>query len=486
MTAFKTAVPSVRIRALNDHPPNPDGSYVLYWMTAYRRTVSNFALQRAAEWSRHLVKPLVVLSALRLGYPWATDRSHAFILDGIADVDVSLQSTGAVHLTYVEQTADTGKGLLAALASDAALIVTDDAPVFFLPRMIRAAADRVRVSMEGVDHNGLLPLAATDRVFARAYDLRRFLHRELPSHLDDVPEANPLRNLPTVPGDLLSAVKERWPSRSPDRSLVDTLPLDHSVAATPLRGGESVATERLDHFVSQRLDRYGQRNHPDEQVTSGLAPYLHFGHVSSHQVFDAVAAAEGWTMEKLSDKPDGRRQGWWGMSAAAEGFLDQVITWRELGYQAAARVPDNGSYGALPAWAQATLHDHEDDPREYTYTLDQFDAAATHDEIWNAAQRQLRVDGTIHNYLRMLWGKKILEWSRSAQYAHDIMFELNNRYALDGRDPNSISGIHWVLGRYDRPWGPERSIFGKVRYMSSDATRRKLRMNRYLGDQSLF
>jgi deoxyribodipyrimidine photo-lyase len=168
------------------------------------------------------------------------------------------------------------------------------------------------------------------------------------------------------------------------------------------------------------------------------------------------------------------------MSEDAEGFLDQVVTWRELGYQAAARVPNNDEYGALPEWAQATLRDHADDPREYVYTLEQFDEAATHDEVWNIAQRQLRQEGTIHNYLRMLWGKKILEWSRTPQKAHDIMFELNNRYALDGRDPNSTSGIHWVMGRYDRPWGPERSIFGKVRYMSSDSARRKLRMKNYL------
>jgi deoxyribodipyrimidine photo-lyase len=449
-------------------------------MTAYRRTTSNFALQRAGDWARDLNKPLVVLSALRVDYPWATDRAHAFILDGIKDVDAALADTPAVHLTYVETKQGGGKGLLAELAESAAVIVADDAPVFFLPRMVDTAAARSPVLMEAIDHNGLLPLATTDRVFLRAYDLRRFLQKELPPHLEQTPAADSTGDLPLAPPGLLDEIESRWPSPAADRSLLPDLPLDHSVPATPLLGGERAAEAVLDRFVDNRLERYRERSHPDENVASGLSPYLHFGHVSTHQVLAAVAAAESWGTEMLSDSATGGRQGWWGMSEDAEGFLDQVVTWRELGYQAAARVPDNDEYGALPEWAQATLRDHADDPREYVYTLEQFDEAATHDEIWNVAQRQLRQEGTIHNYLRMLWGKKILEWSRTPQKAHDIMFELNNRYALDGRDPNSTSGIHWVMGRYDRPWGPERSIFGKVRYMSSDSARRKLRMKNYL------
>jgi deoxyribodipyrimidine photo-lyase len=167
------------------------------------------------------------------------------------------------------------------------------------------------------------------------------------------------------------------------------------------------------------------------------------------------------------------------MSSPAEQFLDQMVTWRELGYRAARYLPGNDTYAALPAWARATLEEHAADEREYLYRLDQLDAGETHDELWNAAQRQLREEGTIHNYLRMLWGKKILEWTGHPEEAHDTMFELNNRYALDGRDPNSVSGIHWVLGRYDRPWGPERAVFGTVRYMSSRSARRKLRLDRY-------
>jgi len=168
------------------------------------------------------------------------------------------------------------------------------------------------------------------------------------------------------------------------------------------------------------------------------------------------------------------------MSPEAEAFLDELVTWRELGFNLAHREEDTKTVSSLPDWAQKTLAEHADDPREHIYEGDQFDRAETHDEVWNAAQRQLRTEGRIHNYLRMLWGKKILHWSRSPEEALEIMFELNDRYALDGRDPNSVSGITWCLGRFDRAWGPERPIFGKVRYMTSDSTRRKLRLGEYL------
>ena len=161
-------------------------------------------------------------------------------------------------------------------------------------------------------------------------------------------------------------------------------------------------------------------------------------------------------------------------------FLDQLITWRELGYNMCALRDDYDRYESLPFWAEKTLQDHTKDRRLYKYTIDQFEAGKTHDPLWNAAQMQLVREGRLHNYLRMLWGKKILEWSGSPPEALRIMIELNNKYGLDGRDPNSYSGIFWVLGRYDRPWGPERAIFGKIRYMSSEHTARKIRVKDFI------
>ena len=168
------------------------------------------------------------------------------------------------------------------------------------------------------------------------------------------------------------------------------------------------------------------------------------------------------------------------MSSPAEAFLDQAITWRELGFNMCHVRKDYDQFESLPAWARKTLTEHASDPRPHKYSFADFERAATHDPLWNAAQIQLVTEAKIHNYLRMLWGKKILEWTKSPQEALQIMIELNNRCALDGRDPNSYSGIFWCLGRYDHPWGPVRPIYGTVRYMSSENTARKLNVKEYL------
>jgi deoxyribodipyrimidine photo-lyase len=221
------------------------------------------------------------------------------------------------------------------------------------------------------------------------------------------------------------------------------------------------------------------RNHPDHDISSHLSPYLHWGHLSVHEIFEALMTREGW-LGDLPARANGAKAGWWGVSAPAERFLDELVTWRELGYNLTSQRADYAAFESLPDWARRSLDQHANDPREFVYTRDAFERAQTHDPLWNAAQRQLMAEGRIHNYLRMLWGKKILEWSSTPRDALTTLVELNNKYALDGRDPNSYSGIFWVLGRYDRPWHPERPVYGVVRYMSSSNTARKLRVKNYL------
>ncbi len=479
--------PAIRIRQLNRAPLKQDATFVLYWMTAYRRPFYNFALQRACEWGRKLGKPLLILEALRCDYPFASDRLHSFILQGMADNVEHLSTTAAGYYPYVETETGAGKGLLEVLAKDACLVVGDDHPGFFYPQLLHAAAEKLPIQFEVVDSNGLLPLRGTDKDYPTAYAFRRFLQKELPGQLFDLPHRNPLLNPglpgpPAIPNDILT----RWPAATKqllaaEQQELNRLPLDHSVAAGDERGGFRQAEFYLQRFLAERLPHYLQRSEPERQVSSELSPYLHFGHISVHQIATELFAQENWSINRLAPEARGKKSGWWGMSAAAESFLDELVTWRELGFNAACQLKSYAQYSSLPTWARETLSRHRADPRPYLYSCEQFEQAATHDPLWNAAQNQLRQEGRMQNYLRMLWGKKILEWSSDAETALQTMLRLNDKYALDGRDPNSISGIFWCLGRYDRPWGPERPIFGKIRYMSSENTARKFSVRTYIG-----
>lgn len=480
-------VPSSRVRALNDAPLKPDAAFVLYWMVASRRLTWNFALERAAWWARELGRPLIVFEPLRSDYPWASDRLHRFVLDGMADHLEALEGRqGVRYIPWVETTPKQGRGLMAALAADASVVVTDDFPAFFIPRMLDAACRSLSVRCEAVDANGLLPIRQPDREFPTAYAFRRYLQQSLPEHLAGPPAANPLAGLPELAAPPPpAALTGRW--QTPTRELIDgrlplsRVPIDHGVPTVEQRGGPRAARAALQRFLDTGLEGYGTgRNRVDGDVTSRLSPYLHFGHIASWDVVAAVLARDGW-LGRTSARASGAREGWWGASPAVEAFLDQIVTWRELGFNLCVQRPDAcDRYESLPAWARATLGKHESDPRAYRYGLDEFAGARTHDALWNAAQGQLLAEGRIHNYLRMLWGKKVLEWTATPREALAVLIELNNRYALDGRDPNSYSGILWTLGRYDRPWAPERPIFGTVRYMSSENTARKMPVRSYI------
>ncbi len=484
-------IPDIRIRTAVDAEIDTRGDYVLYWMIAFRRPHSNYSLQRAVDLAKELDKPLVVIEALRSGYQWASDRIHYFVIQGMADNQRWFSRKPVLYYPYLEPEHGAGKGLLEALASKACVVVSDDFPCFFLPRMIDAAKRQISVRFELIDSNGILPLRAADKVFARAFDFRRFLQKNLRPFLEELPDPDPLLGVRLKKLDRLpSKITRRWPqadveSLADDPQVVRQFPIDHSVLLAPKPGGFKAARSRLKSFIEEKLPQYAdRRNQPQEDVASGLSPYLHFGHMSAHEVFVAATTVDGWSPRKIASKANGSSSGWWGASEPVESFLDELITWRELGYNMCWQREDYTRYESLPDWAQKSLAQHSRDKRDYVYSLDQFEAAETHDELWNAAQRQLVREGTIHNYLRMLWGKKILHWSASPRDALETMIELNNKYALDGRNPNSYSGIFWVLGRYDRAWGPERPIFGKIRYMSSDNTARKVRVGEYIEQYS--
>ena len=396
---------------------------------------------------------------------------------------------GVRYLPYLEPTPGAGRGLLEALAADAAVVVTDDFPASSCRGWWTRAAARLPVRLEAVDGNGLLPLRAADRAFPTALrDAPPPAAARSPRTSPPRPSREPFAG--RVPGARPGAAggrrTTRWPdvftlarARRPARAAADRPATWRRPA---LRGGagggagpaRGVRRDAISAATSTAATT------PARDVGSGLSPYLHFGHLSAHDVFTAVMRARGLARPCCRGAARGARDGWWGVSPAAEAFLDQLVTWRELGFNMCAHRPDYDQFASLPAWAQTRWRVTPATAREPSTPATSSTAAATHDPLWNAAQRQLAREGRIHNYLRMLWGKKILQWSPTPEDALATMIDLNNRYALDGRDPNSYSGIFWMLGRYDRPWGPERAVFGTVRYMSSENTARKLRVKDYL------
>ena len=480
------SIPVIRHRYANDHEIR-EGDYVLYWMIANRRTRYNFALQHAIDRAKEFKKPLVIFEPLRVRYRWASDRIHRFVIQGMRDNAEALKDKPVTYFPYVEPDPGKGTPLLHQLAKQACTVVTDDYPCFFLPHMIDAVKNRIPARLELVDSNGIVPMHLPERTFTVAHSYRRWMQKNVLDALMDVPKENPfsraklpeLKSLPT-------RITRRWKPADFDALLngdgLDSIPIDHEVLPSEISGGAWQADVRLKRFVEKgNYIRYSMdRNHPDYWGSTRLSPHLHFGHISAHEIVLATLEREGWTPDKAGPA-NGKNNGFWNTNESAEGFLDQMLTWREMGFNMCVRHPDSyDRFESLPNWAQKTLREHESDPRPYTYSLEEFETANTHDELWNAAQTELRETGIMHNYMRMLWGKKILHWTQTPAEALEFMLHLNNKYALDGRDPNSYSGIFWVLGRYDRAWGPKRPVFGSVRYMTSDSTRKKLKLKKYL------
>jgi deoxyribodipyrimidine photo-lyase len=486
---MSAVVPANRIHPLNEAPARAEGEFVLYWMLGARRLRSNFALERAIQWAKELGKGLLVLEPIRCDYPYASDRHHRFVLEGMADSRAYAEGKAVTYLAYVEREKYAAKGMIAAYAERAAVIVTDLSGIPWITGMTRSAAARSAVRVEAVDSLGLLPMRATAGPSTFAHQFRRHLQKTLPGNLEVMPSATPLAHLELPRVSVPDEIAQRWPlaiqaELEAPEALLASLPIDHRVPAVPLRGGSAAAHARLGSWIRDGLSRYVERSHPDSDSASGLSPWLHFGHLGAHEVFHAVMQHAHWTPEKLAKKPTGTRDGWWNASGPVDAFLDELVTWRELGHSNAYHGAHVAEYSGIPEWAQKTLEAHRQDARPALYTDAQLMAAKTGDPLWNAAQRELLATGRIHNYLRMIWGKRVLEWTEDPKQAFDRLITMNDTLAIDGRDPNSWCGISWVFGRYDRPWAPERPIFGTVRFMSSENTKKKLDQARWLAKWS--
>jgi deoxyribodipyrimidine photo-lyase len=476
---------AARLRRLNEAAIRRGGDYVLYWMQASRRLHYSHALDYALLCCEELGRPLVVYEGLRHDYPWASRRLHRFVLEGMRENAAAAERLGIAYWPFVGSPDEPGRGLLARLAQRAALVVTDDFPCFIVPEQSQALARRVEVPVFALDGNGLFPLASLGEAAGAAAHLRPRLHRAFQDAWEHRARARPrvaaaARGGPEPPF-------EAWAPESLDATL-EGLPFEDDVAPVPgVAGGSRAARRRLKAFLAQGLEGYAEQRSPpvppDEARQSRLSAWLHFGHISAQEIAERALERHGsWSVDELRYENRGRRAGFFGEDADLNAFLDELLTWRDLGHlwQRHRRQDARDLESALPGWAWETLQTHAGDERPWCYEPDQLEAADTHDPLWNAAQRELKATGAIHNYLRMLWGKKVLEWSRHPEVAYRTLVHLNNKYALDGRDPNSWSGILWCFGLFDRPWAPERAIFGRVRYMSSDNTARKFKLDRYL------
>ena len=489
-------IPSSRLKIHG--VPNDAGEVVVYWMTAARRAQWNHALQHAVDLAKQHNVPLVVIECLALQHRWANDRISTFVLQGMVDNRAAFDGTTVTYIPYVETKRKQASGLLKGWLEHARACVIDDYPTYYPKHVLNVALSVIPCEIHVVDSNGFMAMRAQGRDFSTAYSLRRHLHKTIREHMHEFPQRRPLEaatdlppadpalvkaifaqtNTPITPYEFLWRVSE---GGDIGREALSTLSIDHEVQPVMgKKGGFVEGRRRWKEFFADRLQTYHEkRNEPQERGASGLSPWLHYGHVSVHGILHDIFTHHRWDVSMVNAPNDGRRQGWWGLPEPVEAFLDQIITWRDIGFIHCAMVENHTEYESLPEWAKTTLAEHEADERPYLYTLEELENAQTHDPLWNAAQQQLRQEGIIHNYLRMLWGKKILEWSPDPQTAMDYMIALNDRWALDGRDPNSYTGIGWVMGKFDRGW-TERAVYGKVRCMTSASTARKFKTKGYV------
>lgn len=438
-----------RIRRLDERPP-ARGNCVLYWMQQSQRAEANFALEYAIERANALRLPVVAGFALA-AFPEANGRHYRFMLEGLRETQKRLAARGigfALRRGPPEE-------VVPALAQNAALLVGDVGYLRVQRQWRDAVAKRVACPFVLVESDAVVPVAAaSDHAEFAARTLRPKIHRLLGEFLQPLKPAK-------VAVPFAQSVKTSPDLSDPD-ALGRALGVDESVPPTSrLVGGRTVAGKLLDRFVAHRLADYAaEASDPVSDGCSRLSPYLHFGQISPLEI--ALRVQE-------SDAP----------RVAADAFLEQLIVRRELALNFCWFHSAYDRYDALPAWARKTLDRHRKDPREFSYSRAQWEAGATHDPCWNAAQAEMVRSGHMHNYMRMYWGKKILEWSRTPEEAFEIALYLNNKYELDGRDPNGFAGVAWCFGLHDRPW-TERPVFGTVRYMNANGLRRKFDIQAYL------
>jgi deoxyribodipyrimidine photo-lyase len=450
------AIQPSRVRQLNEvtSPAAASaGKYVLYWVQASQRESCNHALEHAIHLANQHKLPLLCCFGLMDNYPEANTRHYAFMLEGLADLHRLLEKRNIKFVLKHGQPPEVALHY----AKHAAIVVTDMGYTRHQRAWRAKVAAEARCPVIQVESDAVIPVEVTSNKHEHAArTIRPKIHRQWETYLTPLPRGK------VAVSSLDLDVKGDLDPTDPMK-LLGKLKLDTSVApSVHFTGGQTAAQKQLAAFMEHKLSGYDEgRNEPVAAHSSHMSMYLHFGHISPLELALAAREAKAPTADR-------------------DAYLEELIVRRELSINFVYYDRNYDRYDCIPDWAKKTLAAHAKDKRPHLYTREQLEAAQTFDPYWNAAQLEMVRTGFMHNYMRMYWGKKILEWSKTPEEAFETTLYLNNKYFLCGRDPNGWANVAWVFGLHDRPWGPERPIFGLVRYMNAAGLERKFDIDAYV------
>ncbi len=442
-----------RLQQLNDRKLNGDGKYVIYWMQESMRTYDNPALEYAIRWANELDKYCVVVFTLIDDFPEASLRHYQFLVEGLAEVRDRVRERGLKWCLLHGPRADR---ITKFAEAEACAVVTDRAYLRHQREWRADAAEQLSVPLVQVEGNLVVPVeTASEKQEYAARTIRKQIMKLVDDFSGETSETKPSKASKQL------SLQSDLEFTSVD-GLLDQLKIDRSVKPVEeFTGGTSAARKRLTAFLRSALDGYDDnRLEPADDATSHMSPYLHFGHISPMEVYRKITG---------SSAPKADR----------EAYVEELIVRRELTHNFVYYAPeDYDSLDALPDWAKETMAEHADDERPDHYTREQLEQGQTDDEAWNTAMREMRLRGFLPNYMRMYWGKQIIRWTNTYDYAYKTTLYLNNKYFLDGRDPNSYGNVLWLFGLHDRAW-TEREVFGKLRMLNKNGLESKFDVEAY-------
>lgn len=437
-----------RIKSLNQKSIRK-GIYVLYWMQASQRAEYNHALEYAISKGNELHQPVIVFFGITDHFPEANERHYAFMLEGLREVKQFLEKRG-IQMVVLHESPE--KGVMQ-MSKKASFVVVDRGYLRIQREWREHVAKRIECPFIQVESDVIVPVEeASPKEEYAAATIRSKIHKKLDHFLVPLKWKEPAVNSFSIDFDSFDI--------DDVGRAISKLQIDRSVPkVSSFQGGTKNVLKHLEVFLEGKLDRFPElRNDPTLDYLSQMSPYLHFGQISPLSIALKVKQTK---------------------SPGVEAFLEELIVRRELSMNFTFYNEKYDSFESVPEWAMKSLRSHQKDKREYLYRLQELEIAQTHDPYWNAAQREMVVKGKMHGYMRMYWGKKIIEWSKTPEEAYRTALYLNNKYELDGRDPNGFTGVAWCFGKHDRPWG-ERPVFGNVRYMNDKGLKRKFDAERYV------